>query len=473
MSRFANALKLALESDGAEEAAIDVVPAADTEGGDGAATGEELEVVSQQDDNVVVDNSGSAEEAIAESDTAEAAIDDEEAKSDELEEAAAGLESIYDQLRAAAKKGPLSQDTLKFANIAIESYGNRIGMSEQMTLSTEGRGNTVSLENIKETLANAWAALLKFFNNLWAAILNFIKRLFTASGRLKANAEKLLKVKLTDGAKNGKISLGSTAGKIAVAGKIQDPTKGTQNLIKFIKSAVQYDEKAASQAARFQEGLMKVAANGTSATVDMVESWIENDAFVAPAGWHTVGTLETAIQGKGLYWETDELPGGVKYRFFFYRPAESGKNGGHSFAKSAVKTIIFPRVSVEKVSEKLADAEVNTLSPAEIASTSKAVLGLLRVAEDTKSNLDRNAKEGTARIKKIQATFTAKGDSRLEKIADWAQSKQAVSVYKGWETAHGRMTAKLVAHAVKTAAGYLEVAIKSAAQYGKEGKKAA
>lgn len=432
MSRFSNALKAALESDGTDviDEAIDVVPGADTGSADGT---DDLAVVAQ-DDNVVVDTSDSAEESVAELDDAEAVITDTDDQADELEEAATGLESIYQALRDAARQKPLSKDTLRFANIGIESYTARLGLGGNLALSTEGRGNnTISLEGLKETINKAWEAIKRLAIRIWVAIVAFVKRLFSTAERLEHRGRKLIELagKLGSAApKNAEVELKGLASKIAVGKDIEtNPANGIAVLVNLANAAGE-DAARNLQGAKECMEVAELAARGDVSATDAAARLKK-----ALAGGNEVGKFV----GK-------QLPGNLKL----------------TQVKKSLGFVEILDVNFVADGEGPKDGKMKTMGSDQIRATGKAAIDAAKAIKD----VNNEANKALATVKAFKKVELSKDLSKEQADA----SRDAQKAFRAATGGSGRIIARATSHLLKTGLAYVQVAEKSAAQYSAKAK---
>lgn len=164
---------------------------------------EPAEEVAEQSDEVleseVTGDEGESEELIDEvaeellevNDAAEE-VDDLDDQVDEMEEAAEGLESIALAMENTLKFGGMSAETAAFANIATESYMNRLGIRDVMPSleSFGGSGSRMlqtqtSIESIQEKGAQVWAAIVQFLKKIAEVGKGFVKALVSRKERIK------------------------------------------------------------------------------------------------------------------------------------------------------------------------------------------------------------------------------------------------------------------------------------------------
>lgn len=474
MSRFAHALRASLEDasvdqaapvETAEDTVIDVsadpakaaeaAAAAAAEAGEAAEAAadaaadaaEAAEAASAEDvievpavvsaDEVVVDNSDSLDEAVEEVAEAEVAVDEEQQKVDELEEAAAGLESIQNLLREAQQTGGLTKQAATMATIAVESYTSRLGLEEPIMASLESFGGSstrlaatkLSMEAIGEKLRTIWAAIIKFLINIKNKVWEFIKRLFVATERLKARGEKLAKIELQGSAKSNEIELKGYAKKVAVGTTVQlDARKGLADLIATVEGAAVLDAEQAKQVDILKSMADQLAAGTLKA--DQID-----DKFLklsAPKGFtDRQGQLFTAV-----------LPGNVQYA------VAKKKIGKFEFA------YVVKKNNEANVSE---EAKIKTMSLDQIRATGAEAIKLYEAV----GKLQKQAANAASAIKSLQPVKAKEG---LDQASVEALN-QVTQAFRQASANHGQLSAKVGAHAVSVAFTYLKIAEKSAGQY--------
>lgn len=450
MSRFANALKAALESDGSDvvvDEAIDVVPAADVGAADAAgstpAAAEDEVAVITQDDNVVVDTSDSAEEAVEAVEEAGEEIASTDDQAEELEEAAAGLESIYQALRDASAQKPLSKDTLRFANIGIESYTARLGLGGELALSTEGRAdNRISLEGLKETINKAWEAIKRLAIKIWVAIVAFVKRLFSAAERLEHRGRKLIELsgKLGNAApKNAEVELKGLASRIAVGKDVETNPANGLSVLGNLAQAAGADAAAALEGAKASMAVAELAARG-----DISASEANTKLAAATKG-----------NGEASKFVDKALPGNLKL-------TRLSKNLGFT-------TVNY--IGFETAGEGPKDGKMKTMTSSQIRAAGEAAIAAAKTIREVNATADK----ALGAVKSFKKVEFNKDLSKEQAEA----AKQAQAAFRFCVSASGRVISRASAHLLKTGLAYVQVAEKSAAQYAgpakakKEDKKAA
>lgn len=487
MSRFTNALRVALEeiaedldgsqapaADAAEDTVVDVaaepaaaddaaaanvevVDAADdaaaaadraADAADAAAgaaadasaaaadAADAVEVVSASDDNVIVDTSDSAEDAVAEAAAAEDDVQDTVEQTEELEEAAAGLESIYNMLAAAQQKGGLTPQAAKAATIAVESYTRRVGIDTPVMMGLESfgrdssrmRATSLSMEAIKDQLKTIWKAIWNFLVNLKNKIWNFIKRLFSATERLSQRADKLLALKLSGTASNTEpLKIKGYAKKVAIGTSIQlDPSKGFAELIKLASEAGSYQATISANT--------KKALDAISAGTDVNSVTVE--AIPMPKSFTVEG--DTA--------KTVTLPGNVHF--------EATKK---QYLGGKLSVWRYKKVQEEaKISE---EAKIPVLSADGIAKVANAAKALLKAVDEAQKASEEGFKQAKANSQKSAAN--AKTDDAAK--ADVA----AMYAIRDCEAQGAKLNALICSAAVQAGLVYLKIAEMSAARFGK------
>ena len=407
MSKYATRLRLSMED--AEEEFLDT-------------TGEEAPeveaVVSEELDTETVE---ATEEAAAEADEAESTVNEGAEKVEELEEAAAGLESIHDLLASAIEKGKIHRDTVTFANIAIESYASRVGYGDELNMSTESFQPRLALEGIKEWVTKAWEAIKKFIKKLWSDIKIFFKSLFNLRKKLELRATRLKNAKATGKAKNDKIEAAGLVRMISINGKLQAPGSGkVHELLEGVKTIIGensadlktlHSDWAASNNKKFKKDSDKKYNS-----FGLVNRFGDNSSFIGNPSFRVVGVTIPYVGQLGVTVTT------------------AGKN----YASD--------------------DKSIDTFSIGMINEIGGMVLKELKVVDDVNKIADDFDRDCQANISRMEKDTPDSADAKAA-MSSYARALRTISL----NSAKG--ASRLTGHAMKVMLAYVKLAEKSLAQY--------
>lgn len=129
----------------------------------------------------------------------EAVIDDSEVI-EELDDAQAALEEIYEDMRVSLQNGGMNTDTARMAKRYADRTLARVNMANPMP-SCEAFGGfgdryvstSVSMEGVGSAIKDIWEKIKTWFNNMWKNIRVYWQKVWDASPKLKARAEALRK----------------------------------------------------------------------------------------------------------------------------------------------------------------------------------------------------------------------------------------------------------------------------------------
>jgi len=272
----------------------------------------EVEVVALPNevvDEVVVDNSDSLEEAIEETAAAETALNDNVEQVEELDEAAAGLESIYIALQEMGQGKKVDSTAIRATNLAIESYAARVGLNDSLNVSVESFNLTASMESIRETLKKMWDAAIKFLIEIKNKVVAFFKRVFTAAGRLEARGKKLSSLNLSGQPTEKSFVVKGLAKRLAIGKSVYtDPEKGLFELIKTVDSCVQWEKGLAESNDKIRQFLVEAAKSPNATVYDKaLQDFNDFTALGAPKGFTKIDS------DKEWGWKSPVLPGNVRF----------------------------------------------------------------------------------------------------------------------------------------------------------------
>jgi len=472
MARFANALRLALENDGAddeeviaatdsvevdvaaadgdevgdtEQEAIQVEEAADPIDGSCGSDCEDVAVI-ENTDAVIVDTSDSAEEAVSDANQAEAEVDAVEEQKEELEEAATGLESIYDMMVAAQQNGGLSRQAAQMATIAVESYTHRCGDAGPVMASLENfggdstrlRATSISLEQIGERIKQYWKVIWQFVINLKNKIWDFIKRVFSAAERLKQRGATLAKLQLSGAANKGTIEIKGYAKQIAVGTKVQvDPRQGLKDCLTLVQQTGQVGAAWGNYTRAFYDHIASVADGKAKAG----DATFVNQLVLPKAFRLNPDNAEEVM--------TKVLPGNVQFKM-----ERLTLNGG--------KIQLWKRITKIKLEANISEeAKIPVMTPDQVKAAGEEAVALHAAV----ALAQKTAATAAAQAKGLKAPTVSESISE----ADAKAAKELLSAFRSWEITQANLTAKVCANAVSTGLVYLKVAEMSAKMYGATG----
>lgn len=369
-------------------------------------------------------------------------VDAADTASDELEDAAEGLEALRASMESSLAAGGLTKEAARFANIAANSYTKRLGLSSSIMPSMESFGASdrleatkISMEGIGETLKKIWEAIKSLAQRVWNAIVNFFKSIFGAAERLERRAKALDKLagKLTGDAKKSKITVSARlASRIALGDKVDASANGAKDLVKAIETCAKFDLENNQATAKFVEefrGLM-----GKTAKIADGAEWLK-----ARAPKMVEGLVKRSTSGVNAVWATAVVPGNVSFQV--------------SVRQDDNTVSSVDRVPTGKSIEK--DVEVDTLKPDDISKVAKAALDIVSISK--RVSADNKAKK--IELGNMPTNNVGEEDAGVKRLIA-IRLQRAVAL-------QGKLRAKAAAHGVNTAAAYLDIAAKSAKQYGK------
>jgi len=167
---------------------------------------------------------------------------------DELSEAHENLEEVSEALEEAAANGGISQESARFAHLAIKAacgrfYSPAIASAlpsvESFTgSSSRQRNTTIALESVGTMLRSFWDAIVRQIKKLWATVKNWYLKVLDAAPRLKKKAESLAKrsTDLTGAPEEKNIDLG-LMNQLHINGKAPTPQDAVKLLSALSKTA--------------------------------------------------------------------------------------------------------------------------------------------------------------------------------------------------------------------------------------------
>lgn len=405
-----------------------------------AGAAEEAPAVIDNADDVVVDGSDSAEEAVADANAAGAEADVIEEQKDELEEAATGLESIYNELVLAQQKGGLTRQGARMATLAIESYTVRTGDDEPVMASLENfggddtrlRATNLSMEVLGEKIKHYWSIFYKFIMKLKSQIWAFIQRLFSASERLAQRGQRLAKLQLSGAANKPHIELKGYAKKVAVGNRlVVDPMMGLKECLELVNETTTVSTQNAGVSQSLYEYIYQVAAGTETATGD---------------NFAVAFTLPKAFKQVGDHLETKTLPGNVK----FVAETVSLNDGKIKLFKRIAKVNVDAQISEE--------AKIAVMTPEQVKN---AGLAAIKVHEAVKQ-----AQAVAAKAVQMSKSLKAPQVSATISDEDAKKASGLLNSFRSAEIQQAGLISKVCATAVNASLVYLKIAEMSAVAYG-------
>ncbi len=161
----------------------------------------ELPAIAEEDLDTIDSEGDAADAFLNEAGEEEERVDELEGEVQQAEGAHRRLNNVADIVETAAENGGLSDDGAQLLDIAVESIYASLGMDKPIgmpalesftTVASKVNGAKIALETIKETAANVWKKIVEAFKKAVEWMNAFFQKVFTANGRLKARAEKIL-----------------------------------------------------------------------------------------------------------------------------------------------------------------------------------------------------------------------------------------------------------------------------------------
>ncbi len=183
-----------------------------------------------------IDGENTVETDQVETAEAEGEVEQTNDQVEELEEAQETLENYYVALEHYNRNGGMSRETAGMMAIGVAGVTRKFGIGlEDLNISVESFGNnrqratTVSMEGIKDMLAEIWRKIKELMFKMWKALKNFYMKLFSGAVRLKKRAEAIKKKadQETRGISEKKIEVGllkqlHISGKVPTASQIDE-----------------------------------------------------------------------------------------------------------------------------------------------------------------------------------------------------------------------------------------------------------
>ena len=149
----------------------------------------------------VLNGDETVEGEMLEMDEAGDAVDETEAKVDQLEETAANLEAIYMAMESFKKSGGMSKEVAfafqvgisnsiaKYPSLTLSRSAGQPALESFGSASTRMAQTVASLEGLRQILSDFWTMIMKQINKLTAYIRNWFLKVLDAAPRLKKRAE--------------------------------------------------------------------------------------------------------------------------------------------------------------------------------------------------------------------------------------------------------------------------------------------
>ena len=176
-------------------------PEAGAGGAGGGAPTDPIEPTGGAENTSAVEPEVAAADAAVDevADAGEQVIDDGEVV-EELDDAKAALEEIYEDMRVSLENGGMSTDTARIANRYVNRTLKRVKMVNPMP-SCEAFGGfgdryvstSVAMEGIGDKIKEIWEKIKTWFANMWKNIRIYWQKVWDAAPKLKARAEALRK----------------------------------------------------------------------------------------------------------------------------------------------------------------------------------------------------------------------------------------------------------------------------------------
>ncbi len=131
---------------------------------------------------------------------AEGEVEETNGQVEELEEAQETLENYYVALEHYNRNGGMSREAAGMMAIGVAGVTRKFGVGlEDLNISVESfgdnrqRATTVSMEGIRDILAEIWRKIKELMFKMWKALKNFYMKIFSGAVRLKKRAEAIKK----------------------------------------------------------------------------------------------------------------------------------------------------------------------------------------------------------------------------------------------------------------------------------------
>lgn len=366
---------------------------------------------------------------------------------DELSEAHENLEEVSEALEEAAANGGISQESARFAHLAIKAacgrfYSPAIASAlpsvESFTgSSSRQRNTTIALESVGTMLRSFWDAIVRQIKKLWATVKNWYLKVLDAAPRLKKKAESLAKRAgdLTGAPEEKTVSV-SAMNQLHIGGKAPDPTSAKKILGDLSKSAETF---LGNKTSGSYEGVFDDYEELLERTVDVPDE--KFGAMKTLAGFYLYDQVKNGADGlaakmtklvdevrsSGAGGTSAPIDGGTKRygddldavgsqeffggrQFVFLRPSRTTRVGEASMARKARNTGVRLSDFKQKAKDVDGTGDFKTLSSAdirsicdEIADVCDQVITYKKAWENRDKQydkMDRAAKKAIANVEK-------------------------------------------------------------------------
>lgn len=373
----------------------------------------------------------------------------------ELASAINGLESIFTAIEAYPEG--MDERASHLANLACEAYVGPWNLGASLVPSTESfsgshsrkHANSVALENIGETLKQAYAYVKELLAKAIEAIKAFLAKVFDRAEWLirSSTALKTKAASLTGSPTEANVQLGHLAGRISIQGKVpanpHDVFAKVEGLFSLAEETDKIVEAMENEAADL---FSKVGADASF--IDNLTAATEQEIKV-PAHFKK---LEDGS------WSTEVFPGEVRYTA---KKAEGAAN----MVLKGFGAVLYGR---EHGKEGPASAEQRTLSPAEIVSTAEAAGKFAHSAQIARNSLKLNGDQAVKRM------IAALGNGNGSVTDASSVAVQRLVRQKAQQIQAARYScAQMFADAISAAIAAVKIAELSAKQYKGAGVPAA
>lgn len=355
---------------------------------------------------------------------AEGEVEETNGQVEELEEAQETLENYYVALEHYNRNGGMNREAAGMMAIGVAGVTRKFGIGlEDLNISVESfgdnrqRATTVSMEGIRDMLAEIWRKIKELMFKMWKALKNFYMKLFSGAVRLKKRAEGIKKKasNTTKGIGEKKIEVGVLK-QLHIGGKAPDAAQ-------LEKSLEVYQHLTD---ATVKGGFDKVSTAVTTAidkVADMdpqtlanacvgiaVVAWGASQAVASmghPAQLHQVKRFVSDATTNANSLATPELPGGKVLVF-----VAQGVQVGSTPQETIEKSVRGVRFGITRAAEK--SKEIDSTGTFETLSTGQ-IENLCSKVIDIADNVRLYEKIWDKREKGLKEIQTA-GDKAVKSI---------------------------------------------------------
>lgn len=415
-----------------------------------------------------------AVEAVAEMNDAGEVVIDHETDVAELADATDNLEQYRAVLEGSLEENGMDAAGARAIQVGLDSTLSRVG-TEINTPALESYGSAsnriqatrLTIEAIGDKVKEIWEAIKRALANAWAALKKFFLSVFSAVERTRQQAEK---VKAAASAATGtptetSVEVKGAGTKLAINGKV--PTtwvKTVSNVLTSAAAAVQkadeisglYSSVAQSMAGGSVTEGMASASGAVKSYMDEITSVAQmfaKDGGMPAASSFKVPGVDSARSSVQL---SAFLPGNA----VFYVASPKGSESG---PMSLADTVAASKAGFYQMGAKGEASDTFTvLKDAEIVQLADAIIDACNQLDQRKDALAKTAEAGTALVKA--------GDSLLNKAANesddvQAQVRQTVQALPRLAENSGQWPKQLVSYLVGVSGATLKVAQASLKAY--------